>query len=595
MKINKLSFRLKLTFSFVLIILISFGFVVYYLDKNLEENSLQEIKTSLLKQAYLVESQITKDVFKKEEFDSLDRLIKALSPKIQARLTLINKDGKVLVDSDKPKNEILSMENHAERPEVKIAWTGKVGSEIRHSATLKIDMLYVALPLKEQNEIIGVLRIALPLENVQKTLFTVRKTVLLGFLFALGLALVLGSILATGIIKPINKIISASRRYSEGNFSRPIFVDSQDEIGELAVTLNKMAQDIEDKIRQLNTQNQYLKGIFSSMIEGVILVDNSTRIISINPSVEQIFSVSKSGVEGKLFLETIRNNDISDIINSVFKQGKFISQELSLIWPVHKTFQINASPIFDREKAVGCLVVLHDITEIRKLETVRRDFVANASHELKTPLTSIKGFVETLLEGALEDKENSRQFLNIIQEHTNRLDNLINDLLELSYIESQKMDLRKEEFKLGNLVDEILIGFKSQLNKFGIQVNNNLAPGLIIYADKEKLGRVLVNLIDNAIKFNKEKGSIEISSEDLDKGTKVIIEDSGIGIPEKDIPRIFERFYRVDKARSRQLGGTGLGLSIVKHIVELHGGSVGVESVEGLGSKFHLILPKKHS
>jgi two-component system, OmpR family, phosphate regulon sensor histidine kinase PhoR len=214
------------------------------------------------------------------------------------------------------------------------------------------------------------------------------------------------------------------------------------------------------------------------------------------------------------------------------------------------------------------------------------------SHELKTPLTSIKGFVETLLEGALEDKENSRHFLKIIQDHADRLNNLINDLLELSHIESKEVKLKTSEFNLKELVEEVLLSLKSQRNKKSVEIKNELPVGLSVRADKDKLEQVLTNLIDNAIKFNKEKGNIKIYSKDVNDMVKVFVEDSGAGIPEKDLMRVFERFYRVDKARSRELGGTGLGLSIVKHIVELHGGSTGVESTEGLGSKFWFTLPK---
>jgi two-component system phosphate regulon sensor histidine kinase PhoR len=350
--------------------------------------------------------------------------------------------------------------------------------------------------------------------------------------------------------------------------------------------------ELKDKVVAIEQENASLLAVFGSMVEGVITVDSETRITSINPSVEEIFGISKKDSQGKFFLEAIRNNSIAEIINQVLKNAEFVSRELVLVWPIQMVLQINASPIFEDKKVSGCVAVIHDITQIRKLEQMRSDFVANVSHELKTPLTSIKGFVETLLGGALDDKENSRHFLKIIQEHTDRLDSLINDLLELSHIESKEITLKTEELKLADLVDEVLRGFKGQLKKSGVQVNNNLITGLTIKADRDKLERVLVNLIDNAIKFNKEKGSIRIFFEALANNIKITIEDSGIGIPAKDIPRIFERFYRVDKARSRELGGTGLGLSIVKHIVELHGGSVGVESTEGLGSKFWFILPK---
>jgi two-component system phosphate regulon sensor histidine kinase PhoR len=576
----------------VFVILFSLGFIAFFLDKNLEENSLQEIKSSLVNQAYLVESQISKPNLRNENTPELETKVLVLSSKIKARLTIVNNKGKVLAESEKSEVDILKMPSHADRPEIKAALAGGIGEEIRYSSTLKIDMLYIALPIRDNNEIMGAVRLALPLVSVQKTLSTVRKAIFLSLFFALGLAFVLGSLLTQAIIKPINKIIHISRKFSSGDFSHKILLDSKDEIGELADTLNMMADSLEDKIKKVEIKNQQLKAILESMVEGIIVADKSGHIISLNPTVEKMFNISEQDAEGKLFLEIIRNNDIADIINYVLKNGKFKSCELSLVWPVQRMFEINATPIFEKNSVSGCLLVIHDITQIRRLETMRKDFVANVSHELKTPLTSIKGFVETLLEGALEDKENSRHFLQIIQDHANQLDNLVNDLLDLSHLESQEIKLETQSFDLKGLTDDILAGFKSQLKRKSIKAENILSGGLIVKADKNKIGQVLTNLMDNAIKFNQEKGSVKIYSQDLDDKIKIFVEDSGIGVPEKDIPRIFERFYRVDKARSRELGGTGLGLSIIKHIIDLHNGSVGVESTEGLGSKFWFILPK---
>jgi len=588
----KISFKLKLIFSYIFVILISSGFIAYFLDKNLEENSLHNIQVSLINQAYLVENQITAENIKKEDIVHLEPLIATLSGKIKCRITVINNLGKVLADSEKSQKEIPEMENHLYRPEVKIALVNEVGIDTRYSSTLKIDMLYVALPIKENKELIGVVRLALPLESVEKTLNEIRKAVLFGLIFALVLAFVLGSIIAAQTIRPINRMIQVSRRFSKGDFSRRIIQVSKDEIGELAVTLNKMAQDIEDKIKEVKTQNQKLAAIFNSMVEGVIIIDKAGYIVSVNPTIEKIFSIARKDVEGKVFLEAIRNNDIAEVIGAALKREKSVSSEVALIYPVRRIFEVNATPIFDNNVISGCLVVVHDITEIRRLETVRSDFVANVSHELKTPLTSIKGFVETLLEGALDDKENNRNFLNIIHKHAERLDSLVNDLLSLSHLESKEIILKKTSFNLRQQVEGVISGFRSQLKKKDIEIKNELPVGISVIADKARLEQVVTNLIDNAIKFNKEKGSVRIFSEEINGKVKIIVEDSGIGIPEKDIPRIFERFYRVDKARSRELGGTGLGLSIVKHIVELHGGSVGVESTEGLGSKFWFLLPR---
>jgi len=584
--------KLKLILLYVFVILISFGLTSFFLDKNLEENSLSNIQSSLISEAYLIENQLNIESLKKGDTLSLDALVKVLSPKIKSRITIIDKKGKVLADSEKLPQDTLKMENHLNRPEINTALTGKIGIDTRFSNTLKIDMLYVALPIKENNQALGFLRLALPLESVQKTLSTIRKIVFMGLFLALGFAFVLGYIVTTKITKPINRIIQVTRKFSKGDFTHRVINYSRDEIGELALTLNKMAQDLEDKIKEIRRQNQELAAIFNSMIEGIIVVDKTSRIVSINPAIEKVFGVLNKAAQGRAFLEMIRNNEISEIINNVLASGKSLSAEITLVLQGHRIFEINAVGIFENESVNGCLVVVHDITEIRRLETVRRDFVANVSHELKTPLTSIKGFVETLLEGALDDKKNSRDFLKIIQDHAERLNNLVNDLLSLSNLESKEMPLEISDVHLAQVIDEVILGFGSQLKKNDVEIMNELPLGIVVKADKDKIMQVFTNLIDNAIKFNKKNGLVSIYSEELNGKIKITIEDYGVGIPEKDIPRIFERFYRVDKARSRELGGTGLGLSIVKHIVELHGGMAGVKSTEGLGSKFFFTLPK---
>lgn len=585
------SFKFKLALSYILVIVIPLAFVFAFLARNLEENALRDIKNSLVNQAYLIESKISSDNLSKEDVGYLSSLVNELSQKIQCRITIINKQGKVLADSGKNIDEVFEMDNHAKRPEVREALFGNIGDETRYSTTLKKEMLYLALPVRDGNQIIGAVRLALPLTAVETMLSVIRNAILFSFIFALGLAFVVGSLLTAGITRPINKIIHISRRFSKGDFRHKIYIDSKDEIGELASNLNTMAQDMEDKIKAVNTHHQHLRAILDSMVEGVIVIDKSGKVTSVNPTVEKIFDTGAKDIEGRNFLEAIRNNDMAEIIDAVLQNGTPVSKELKLVFPVQKIFQINASPIFENNLVHGCVLVIHDTTEMHRLETVRRDFVANLSHELKTPLTSIKGFIETLLGGALEDKQNSRSFLQIVQDHTDRLAHLINDLLTLSYLESSFAKLTKETINLKELVDKIISGMKAALKKDTVSVSNDLSDRLTIRADRHKIEQVLVNLIDNAIKFNKDKGNIRIYSQEANSAIKVFVEDSGMGIPEKDVPRIFERFYRVDKARSRELGGTGLGLSIVKHIVELHGGSVGVESTEGLGSTFWFVLP----
>lgn len=588
----KNSFKLKLIFSYLFLILISFGFIAFFLDKNLEHNVLSDIQASLVTQAQLIESQLAAGSIPRGETIYLENLAQDLGRRGNFRVTIIDNKGKVLADSEKKLEQVPDMENHSTRPEVRAALLGKTGINSHYSFTLKKDMLYVALPIRDQDKIVGALRLSLPLTRVEEMLLETRKTVAAGVFLALCAAFILGSILAAQTIKPINRMIQVSRKFSEGDFSRRVIVGSQDEIGELAGTLNKMAQDIQDKIKEANTRNQQLVAVFNSMVEGVMVVGRNGHIISVNPAIEKAFGLSVSEVVGRMVLEAIRNNDIAEIIREVLEKGKPLSREINLFLPVRKVFQVNATPVFDDEQGQGAMVVMHDITNLRRLEIMRSDFVANVSHELKTPLTSIKGFIETLLGGAIEDKEHNRNFLKIIQDHAQRLQSLVEDLLSLAHLESREIVFEKNEFGLRAQVEEVLAGFRSQLRNKSLETRNAIPDGLWVSGDKGRLTQVFTNLIDNAIKFNKNNGFVEISSQDLGDQIKIAVVDSGIGIPEKDIPRIFERFYRVDKARSRELGGTGLGLSIVKHIIERHQGQVGVESTEGLGSKFWFTFPK---
>jgi two-component system phosphate regulon sensor histidine kinase PhoR len=586
------SLKFRLLFSYALIVLLSLSLAYFFLSRRLEDNSLRELKSSLTSQARLIESHLSSMDISHDNAPKLESLAKELSTRVKARITVIDPSGNTLAESTKSLAQALEMENHADRPEVKEALSGSIGKNIRYSSTLKTRMLYLAMPVRSGNRITGVVRLAMPLDSVRHMLSGVRKTIYLNMFFALVIAFLLGFVFTAGMINPLNKIINVSRKFSTGDFNHRIYYPAKDEIGELAQTLNKMAQGLEEKIREVELKSQQLEAVFQSMIEGIIIVDKQSRVISVNPSIENIFDIRNEGSRGKPLIEVIRNNELVEIAKNVLNNGKPVSRELTLLWPVQKIFQVNAAPVIEKGVCSACLLVIHDISEIRKLENMRRDFVANVSHELKTPLTSIKGFVETLLEGALDDKENSRSFLKIVQDHANRLDNLISDLLKLSYLESKEIVLTKEDVDLSKLAAEVLVGFTSQTKNKNIKIENSLPKPLIVQADPDKIEQVLTNLIDNAIKFNHDQGKVRLFSQDLGDKLKIIVEDSGAGIPSKDIPRIFERFYRVDKARSRSLGGTGLGLSIVKHIIQLHAGSSGVESTEGLGSSFWFTLPK---
>ncbi len=587
------SLTLKLILSYLLIILISFGFVAVFLERNLEKDMLQERKAFLIHHAALLSNQIPRRNFVLEDVRWLENFVVQQSAQSGCRITLVSKTGKVLADSEKRPKQLSGMDSHANRPEIRFALSGGTGVEARYSLTLKKNMLYVAVPFQDGAGILGVVRLSLPLTQVENTVVLIRKTVVSGGLIALGLVLILGLYFITRTIRPIKQMIQVSQKISDGDFSSRVIPMSHDEIRDLALTLNTMAQHIEDKIKELNTRNQQLAAIFHSMGEGVVVTDKGGRILSINPAIERIFGINNSDVRGRPFLEAIRNNDLAEVLLTVLREGKPVSREIYPLLPVRKTFQMNAVPIFEGRVINGCLAVIHDITDIKRLETMRRDFVANVSHELKTPLTTIKGFVETLLGGALDDRKNNRAFLKIIQNHTERLHTLVNDLLSLALLESKASVFHLERTPLRPLADTALADAQPQWQKKSLTVKNDIPPDLFVLADKDKLLQVFSNLIENAVKFNRDNGVLTVFCQDLTAAqVKVCVEDTGIGIPEKDLLRIFERFYRVDKARSRQLGGTGLGLSIVKHIIEKHQGKVGVESTEGLGSRFWFTLAK---
>ncbi len=365
-----------------------------------------------------------------------------------------------------------------------------------------------------------------------------------------------------------------------------------DPLARLASALDAIAEQVRDGSAERVAEEDEVAAILAGMVEGVIAVDRESRILIVNPALEAIFGIQRSAVLGHSALEAIRNRAFSEIVELVLREGRSVSRELEMLTPVERVFQVQAAPLTQQTETVGAVAVLHDVTALRRLEGLRREFVANVSHELKTPLTSIKGFVETLLDGAVDDPANNRRFLSIIAGHTTQLTQLIDDLLSLSQIESREVGLRRESVPLRPVVEEVVLTLQPQIDRRRLSVQLDLPAALpLLQADHDRLKQVLINLLDNAIKFNVDGGSITVRAAAGEDVAVIHVIDTGLGIPPDDLPRIFERFYRVDKARSRQMGGTGLGLSIVKHIAEAHGGSASVQSQLGLGSTFSVRWP----
>ena len=391
----------------------------------------------------------------------------------------------------------------------------------------------------------------------------------------------------------LREIGAWARSFAGGDFSRRISLSARDEMEELADSLNSMSRQIQSRMEESVADKSRLEAVFLSMFDGVMVIDQSGEIVLMNQALKEFLQVD-STVTGKKPLEVIRNIGIQELAERVLtSHSRLESREITFLFPEERVLLAHATPVLRADTIDGAVLVFHDITGLRRLEKVRQDFVANVSHELRTPVSTIRGYAETLLEGALEDKAHAREFLRIIYDDAERLTKLINDLLDLSRIESGKMKLALEGCSLEAVVDKVLTGMEKEAHKNSVTLKKEIPPRLAkARIDEAAIAQVLFNLVENAVKYNNAGGSVTITARETDRGVEVSVTDTGIGIPQEDIPRIFERFYRVDKARSRELGGTGLGLSIVKHIIHAHRGEITVESKPGGGSTFLFTLPK---
>lgn len=585
----KLYWKLTFIFCFVVILAITTGYVylVSHLKSYVESSVASNVKCQLFLSKDLLES------FQKDKTSPVDFQASAvrIGNALGLRATIIAPDGKVLGDNDLTRDQVSTVENHANRPEVKDAQALGFGVSKRFSYTIKRDMLYMAVPFGGGIDR-GILRLSVPLHDIELLQAKFRKvvgiTVIGILLFSLGLTL----FISVFISRPLSEMSSIAKAMARGDFSRKASIHSRDEIGDLAQALNAMSDDIKDKIESINSERAKLDLVLSSMFEGVIVTDADEKIILMNPSLRKLFLID-SNPEGKKPLEVIRNTAVEEMVERIIKGKQHLAtEEIVINTPEEKIFKVNGVPIMRNNRLEGAILVFHDITELRRLEKIRQDFVANVSHELRTPISSIKGYAETLLEGALEDKDNAKEFISIIYQDSNRLASLINDLLDLSKIESGKLKMSFAAFDPVLLIKKAATVIENQAKAKSITLRINIPQSLPkIKADETRFSQVMINLLDNAIKYASEGGIATISAKVVEKALQIDILDAGIGISEKDLPRIFERFYRVDKARSRELGGTGLGLSIVKHIVSAHGGQVWVKSELGSGSTFSFTIP----
>jgi two-component system, OmpR family, phosphate regulon sensor histidine kinase PhoR len=590
--------RLAIRLTFILLAMTATGMGVMglYVTRTLETSLMANLTTSIVRDARLIHDAILPYATQGTPIGAVQELAHKYGAMLdpEARLTVIAVDGTVLGDSGLDFGEVRRQAKQEDWPEVQEALAGRIGHQLRRTQHPRADTLFVAIPLADAGQLRGVLRIALPLTAVSQAATSVHQTVALGALLAFAVVLAVGFFLSRRVTRPVTEIQSIARWMAEGDFAQRVPVSGTGEIAELGRTLNLMAERLSDKIQDLEGERTKVAAILDSMVEGVIAIDQRRRIVLMNHAARRIFDLNRDAVEGRPLLEIVRHKGILDLVSggNRFDVEGASRHEIEVGPPVDRILDVHASAIALAPSGKGVLLVLHDVTELRRLERVRTEFVANVSHELRTPLTSIRGYLETLIDGALDEPANARRFLEIAHTHAERLSRLVDDLLQLSDIETGKLVLKPTLLSLHEVAAEVVAFFEKQATQKSLSLTNNVPPEIRLQADWDRLTQVFVNLVDNAVKYTPPHGSIALGATYGPRGfVRVWVTDTGIGIPSIDLPRITERFYRVDKARSRELGGTGLGLAIVKHLVQAHGGELWLESELGKGTTVNFSLP----
>ncbi|MGG4103595.1 ATP-binding protein [Paenibacillus lautus] len=514
-----------------------------------------------------------------------------------ARVTFILKDGKVIGDSE---SDPLTMDNHAYREEMLEAVKEGRGSTIRRSDTLEQDMLYVALPVKAGENFDGFVRLSVSLKEVDQGVKQGWTVMGIGLLVLFLIAALVSYRVAKGLTSPLEKITRVARRISRLEYDARVKIHRKDEIGQLAQAINGMADSLQTQLRTIRDNEDLLQSVLNNMTGGIVMVSGAGQIILVNRAAEKMLGINAEVITGKSYRELKQHYELTKLMEEGLESKEGFHEERNIYYPVESIIRLDGVAMMQEEEQEsyrGMLFLLQDVSDIRRLERMRSEFVANVSHELKTPLAAVKGFAETLLGGGVTDEKTSRSFLQIIYDESERLNRLIGDILELSKIESKRIQMDYSPIHLSAFFDTISEMMRTVAEKKRISLELDIPEELFMEGDEDKLRQIFMNLLSNAISYTQEGGRVKLTA--LEKHShgnaedivEFIVKDSGIGIPKKDLPRIFERFYRVDKARSRGSGGTGLGLSIVKHLVDLHHGTIKVESELGIGSSFIIELP----
>ena len=573
---------LKLILTLIGLFIVAALGVDYFVTRMAETNLRRGLEDGLKEQARLAVA-----VLRGRPAESSPEVVGEIAEAAGARLTLIRSDGAVVADSEA---DPATMENHATRPEFAAALAGGVGISARFSSTVGTEFLYVAIPSED-----GALRLALPLSEIRTQTREIRGRILGVTLLAFMPAVFLAFWLAQRLSARLSQIMSFSRDLARGDFQAPVPAFSGGELGELSLTLQTTADRLRSMFEQLQEERSRFAAAVNGIGAGVLVMDRERRTIVCNPAMRRMFPNENLGVGDRPF--TASHRDIARLFDGVFMQGTSDSVDLSVSEPVKRTWKVSCAPIGGAAgQAQAAVAVFYDITELEETERVRRDFVTNVSHELRTPLASIQGYAETLLDGAVDDPEHNRRFLQIIRQNAERLAQLSSDLMALSQIEIRARNYDFAPVAVNNLLTQASDSIRTLTDKKGVAVRvEGLPVSTEVECDSDSLHQVLMNLLENAANYTPQGGAITLGARREDDEVEFYVRDSGVGVASQHIPRLFERFYRVDKARSRELGGTGLGLAIVKHLVLAHEGSVRVESEVGRGSTFYVRIPLQRS
>ncbi len=581
----------KLFLTYAGLVLLALSVCVAIVSGWQEEQLVEQVRRRLHDSASLLRDDVGNRLVAGWN-ETLQQKMRSLGEQTQTRFTLVASDGLVLADSEQPGLvEVAEMENHLSRKEFVLASRSGEGVSRRISPTLGEPFLYFALAVEQEKEILGYVRAAQSMASIQEEVSSIRRLI-----WSVGLMIGLSGLAITywltqRIIRPIRELTVAAEDIAAGDYPERIGVHSSDELGTLARSFEHMNRELRSRENQLRTSAHRQQAVLGGMIEGVLAVDSRQQVLFANAAAGRALSFQPDKIEGHALLEVIRSHELRKIVEQTLNSGELCQGDLTWKADSMRMLKVHATPL-PGDPCPGVVLVLHDVTELKRLETLRQQFVANVSHELKTPLSSIKAYTETLLSGALDDRENAPRFLRQIDDQADRLHELILDMLSLARIESGTAALELADVPLKRVILTCLADYDARSKAAQVTLNNESDCDTIeVRADEESLQQILSNLIDNAIKYTPSGGAITIRYRQESDVAVIEVSDTGIGIAPEHQERLFERFYRVDKARSRELGGTGLGLSIVKHLCQAMGGSVSVESKLGQGSTFQVRIP----